>query len=91
MEDGYREGAYYSGGRIFFRVSRKLPSQAKTDGAHGVESWVWVPHGHKDLSHGADILLHNYFVDGIVVGCKDACANLASEYLLEGDLVPYAF
>ena len=50
MDDGDRERAHFSRGKIFFRVCLKLSSQAKIDGAHGVESWVWGPHGHKDLS-----------------------------------------
>ena len=74
MKDGDREGAYYSGGRIFFRVGLKLSSQAKIDGAHGVESW-------KDLSHGEDVFLNASFLDGLVVGCKEACADVVSEYL----------
>ena len=78
MEDGDREGAYYSGGILFF-VGLKLSSQAKINGAHGVESWVWTPHGRKDLSHGVDVLLHALFVNGIVVGCKDVCAELLSK------------
>ena len=68
-------------GRIFFHVCRKLSSQAKIDGAHGVEPWVWAPHGRKDLSHKADVLLHDSFVDGLVVGCKDTCADLGREDL----------
>ena len=68
MEDGDREGAYSSGGRIFFRVGRKLLPQAKTDGSHGVESWVWGPQGLKVLYHGADVLLHASFLDGRVIG-----------------------
>ena len=81
MEDGDRERAHSSGGRIFFCVGRKLSSQAKIDGAHGVESWVWGPHGRKDMSHGADVLLHASFVDRLVVGCKDACTDLVSKDL----------
>ena len=81
MEDGYRAGAHSSGGRIFFRVGCKLFPQAKIDGAHGVESWVWAPHGSKYLSHGAYVLLHASFVDGLVVGCMDACVDLVSENL----------
>ena len=46
MEGGDGEGVYSSGGSIFLRISCKLSSQAKIDGAHGVESWVW------DLSLG---------------------------------------
>ena len=81
MEDGDRERAHYSGGRILFCVGRKLSSQTKIDGAHGVESWVWGPHGREDMYHGADVLLHASFVDRLVVGCKDACAELVSECL----------
>ena len=81
MEDGDREGSHSSGGRIFFRVGYKLSSQAKIDGAHGVESWVWGPHVRKDLSHRADVLLQASFVDRLVVGCKDACADLVRKYL----------
>ena len=55
-------------GGVFFRVGRKLLSQAKIDGAHGVESCVWGPHGHEYLSHGADVLLHASFVDRLVAG-----------------------
>ena len=68
-------------GGIFFHVGRKLSYQAKVDGTHGVESWVWVPHCPKYLFHGADVLLHDLFVIGLVVGCKDACADLVSEDL----------
>ena len=39
------------------------------------------PHIHKDLSHRADVLLHDYIVDGIVVCSKEACADLVSEDL----------
>ena len=67
MEDGDGEGAEYSRGRIFFRVGPKLSSQAKVDGARTVESWVRSPHGRKDLSHGADVLIHALLVDGLVV------------------------
>ena len=81
VEDGDREGSHSSGGRIFFRVGCKLLSQAKIDGAHSVESWVWGPHGREDLSHGADVLLHDLFVNGLVVGCKEAWADLVSKYL----------
>ena len=59
----------------------KLSSQAKIYGAHGIESWVWGPHDRKYLSHGADVFLQASFVDGLVVGCKDACADLVSEDL----------
>ena len=81
MEDGDGEGADSSGGRIFFLVCRKLLSQAKVDGAHTVESWVRGPHARKDLSHGADVLLHASLVDGLVVLCQDACADLVSKYI----------
>ena len=81
MEDGDRERAHSSGERIFFRICHKLSSQAKIDGAHGVEYWVWAPHGRKDLSHGADVFLHASFVDMLVVGSKDACADLVSKDL----------
>ena len=40
-----------------------------------------APHGRKDMSHGADVLFHTFFVDGIVVGRKDAHADLVGEYL----------
>ena len=56
-------------------------SQAKFDGAHGVESWVWGPHGRKDMSHVADVFLHASFVDMLVVVRKDTCADLVSKYL----------
>ena len=79
MEDGDGEGAYSSGGRIFFRVGCKLSSQAKVDGAHIFESWVRGPHGREDMSHGADVLLHASLVDWLVVRCKDVCADLVSE------------
>ena len=81
MGGGDRERAHSSGGVIFFRVCHKLSSQAKIDGAHGFESWVWGPHGREDLSHGTDVLLHASFVDRLVVGCKEACADLVGEYL----------
>ena len=44
-----------------------MSSQAKVDGSHTVESWVRVPHGREDLSHGADVLIHALLVDGLVV------------------------
>ena len=81
MEDGDGEGAEYSRGRIFFRVGRKLSSQPKVYGTHTVESWVRGPHGRKDLSHGADVLLHASFVDGLVVRRQDACVDLVSKDL----------
>ena len=67
MEDGDGEREDSSGDRIFFRVGRKLSSQAKFDGAHAVESWVRGPHGREDLPHGADVLFHASLVDGLVV------------------------
>ena len=76
MEGGDGEGAYSFGGRIFLRVGRKLLSQAKVDGSHTVESWVRGPHGHEDLSHGAEVLFHTLFVYGLVVCCEDSCADL---------------
>ena len=79
MEDGDREGADSSGGKIFFRVGRKLLSQAKFDGVHSVESWDRGPHGREDLSHGVDVLLNASLVDGFVVSCQDACADLVSK------------
>ena len=81
MEDGDWEGAYPSRGRILFHVVCKLSYQAKIDGAHGVDSWVWGPHVRKDLSHGADVLTHTSFVDGLVVGCKGSCEDLVSNNL----------
>ena len=81
MEDGDKEGAHSSGGRIFFRVGCKVLSQEKIDGAHVVESWVWVPHSCKDMSHRVDVLFHTLFVDRLVVGCKDACADLVRKDL----------
>ena len=81
MEDGDREGAYFSGGRIFFHLGCKLSSQAKVDGAHTVESWVRGPHGRKDLSHGAEVLIHALIVNWLVVRCEDACADLVSDDL----------
>ena len=74
-------GRTLPGGITFFCVIRKRSSQAKIDGANGVESWVWSPHGRKYLSHGADVLLHSLFVYGLVVGCKDACEDLVRKYL----------
>ena len=74
-------GLLFRGGGIFFRVVRKLSYQAKIDGDHGVESWVWGPHGHKYLSHGADVLIHASFVDDIVVGCRYDFADLVSKYM----------
>ena len=62
------QGEDYSGGRILFRVGRKLLSQAKVNGAHAVESWVRGPHGCEDMSYGADVLLYASLVDGLVVG-----------------------
>ena len=81
MEDGDGEGADSSGSRIFFLVCCKLSSQTKVYCAHVVESWVRGPHGRGYLSHGADVLFHASFVDGIVVGHKDARADLVSEDL----------
>ena len=81
MEDGDGEGADSSGGSILFLVSCKLSSQAKVDGDHAVESWVRSLHVRKDLSHGADVLLHTLLVGGLVVGHQDACADLVSEDL----------
>ena len=70
-----------SGGRIFFLVCCNLSSQAKVDCTHVVESWFRGPHVRKDLSHGADVLFQASFVDWLVVGCKDACADLVREDL----------
>ena len=81
MEDGYEEGKYPSGGSIFLRVGQKLLSQTKVDGAHCVESRVWIPQGRKDLTHGADVLLHTSLVERLVVSCKAACADLVIKYL----------
>ena len=81
MEDKDGEGAESSGGRIFFRVGCKLLSQAKVDGANAIVSWVRSPHGHEDMSHRADVLLHALLVDGLVTVRKDACANLVSKDL----------
>ena len=81
MEDGDGEGAYSSGGRIFFRVGLKMSSQAKVNGAHAVESRVRGPHGREHLSHGADVLFHASLVDGLVVGRQDACADLVRKDL----------
>ena len=58
-----------------------MSSLAKINGTHGIENWVWGTHGRKDLSHGADVLLHTSFVDGIVVGCKVAYSDLVREDL----------
>ena len=58
-----------------------LSSQAKVDCAHAVELWVRGPHGHEDLSHGAEVLFHTSFVDWLVVCGKDSCADLVSEDL----------
>ena len=81
MEDvDGEEGDSYRG-KIFFLVCYKLLSQEKVNCAHVVESWVRVPHGRENLSHGADVLLHASFVDGLVVGRKDACADLVREDL----------
>ena len=33
------------------------------------------------ICHGVDVLLHALFVGGLVVVCKDACADLVSEDL----------
>ena len=66
---------------VFFCIGRKLASKAKVDGAHTVASWVRVPHGREDLSHGADVLLYASFVDGLVVRRQDACVDLVSKDL----------
>ena len=76
MEDGDEEGTYYYGGRILFRVGHKLSPQAKVNGAHTIESWVSPPHGCEYMPEGADVLLRASLVDGLVVVCKDACADL---------------
>ena len=81
MQDGEGEGVHSSGGRIFFLVCRKLSSQAKVDCAHVVESWLRGPHSCKYLSHRADVLFHASFVDGLVVGRKDARVDLVSKDL----------
>ena len=81
MEDGDGEGVDYYGSRIFFHIGRKMLSSAKVDGAHVVESWVRGPHGRKDLSHGANLSFQALFVDGLVVGRKDARADFVSKYL----------
>ena len=81
MEYGDGEGTYSSGGRIFLRVGCKLSSQAKVNGSHTVETWVRGTHGRKDLSHGAELLFHASFVDGLVVCGKDACADFVSKDL----------
>ena len=81
MEDGDGEGADSSKGNIFFRVGCKLSPQAKVDGAHVVDFLVRGPHVRKDLSHGADVLLHASLVDGLAVICQDACADLVREDL----------
>ena len=82
MEDGDRKGAYSSGGRIFLSVGRNLSSQAKVYGSHTVELWVRAPpHGRKDLSHGAEVLFHASFVDGLVVCGENACADFVSKDL----------
>ena len=81
MEYGDGEGSYSSGGRIFLQLGCKLSSQAKVDVSHTVESWVRGAHGRKDLSHGAEVLFHTSFVDGIVVCGEDACADFVSDDL----------
>ena len=81
MEDGDREEAYSSGGRISLRVGCKLSSQAKVDGSHTVELWVRGPHGREDLSHGAEVLFHTLFVYDLVLCCEYSCADLVSEDL----------
>ena len=78
METG--RGRTIPGGILFF-VGLKLSSQAKINGAHGVESWVWFPHVRKDLSHRSYVLLHASFVYRLVVGSKDACVDLVSKDL----------
>ena len=80
-----------SEGGVFLFVGCKLSSQSKADGVHGVESWVWDPHGRKYMSHGADVLLQESFVDRLVVGHKDACTDLVSEDLYKGYRVSDAF
>ena len=79
---GWRQGGEgdLTGG-VFLCIGRKLSSQAKVIGAHGVDSWVSVPHGRKYLSHGADVLLHISFVGRLLVGHNDACTDLVSEDL----------
>ena len=74
-------GRNLPGRGVFFCVGCKLSSQAKINGAHGVESWVWGPHSRKDLSHGAYVFIHTYFVDRLVFGRKDACAYILSKYV----------
>ena len=71
-----------SGGQIIFSlVGRKLLSQKKVDGDHFIKSGVWGPHGHKYLSHGADVLIQTSFVDDIVVGCRYDFADLVRKYM----------
>ena len=53
----------------------------KVDCSHCVESRVRFPHGHEDLSHRVDVLLHDYLVDELVVGSKESCADLLIEDL----------
>ena len=81
MEDGDREGAYSSGGRILLRVGCKLSSQAKVDGSHTVESWVRGTHSREDMSHGAEVLFDTSFVYGLVVFCEYSCADFVSKDL----------
>ena len=90
MEDRDGEGDDYSGGRIFFLVCRKLSSQARVNCAHVLESWVRDTHGHKYMSHGADVLFHASFVDGIVVGRKDNPCGPCEKIFVGGYCVPVA-
>ena len=80
MENGGSKGAESCGWRVFSLVGRKLSAQAKVDGAHSIELGVWVPHGREDLAHRADVLLHTYFLNNLIIDCKDSCAYLVREY-----------
>ena len=68
-------GVLFQGGGLFC-VGFKLSSQTKANCYHCVESWVSPPHGCEYMPEGADVLLRASLVDGLVVVCKDACADL---------------
>ena len=67
------------GQSIFSLVGRNLSAQEKVDGAHSIESGVWGPHGREYFTHGADVLLHNFF-NGLLLDCKYSCAYLVKNY-----------
>ena len=81
VENGDRQWVDSCGRSIFYLVGRKLSAQAKVDGSHYIELGIWGSHDHKYLAHGADILLHASFLNGLLLDCKDSRAYLVKKYL----------